>query len=104
MTYREIAAKHGVSYQNVAQACAKMRKDYFKPYSPEDVVYPKLRRWLNENRVSRAELLRRMQFGWGYSYQARVSLWFRGESFPQKETIDKILEVTGLTYEELFER
>lgn len=104
MTYREIADKYGVSKQNVAQACGKMRDNWFKPYTSDEVVYPNLLRWLNENRISRSEMLRRMGQAWGVAHQGDLTRWFRGASYPQKRTIDKLIEVTGLSYEELWER
>lgn len=104
LSYSQIAAKHGISKQTVAQACGKLRENYFAQYTEEQVVYPNLRRWLNENRVSRAEFCRRMGFGWGARNVTRVSSWFHGRYDPKKSTIDKIIEITGLSYEELFGR
>lgn len=102
MTYREIAKKHGVSYQAVAQACARRGVGHFKPYSADDVPYPYLRAWLNENQISRAEFARRLdKVPYGASME-QVSTWLRGRCYPSKKIIDKILAVTGLTYEELF--
>lgn len=103
LTYREIAKKHGVSHQAVAQACGKYAPQLFKRYTEKEVVYPNLRNWLNENKVSRRELARRMGATEVLEASGRISRWFRGMGFPQKESIDKILKVTGLTYEELWE-
>ena len=52
MSLREIAQKYGVSHQAVAQVCSKYMPGRFVPYSSEQVVYPDLRRWLNENKVA----------------------------------------------------
>lgn len=104
LTYREIAEKYGCSYQNVAQACGKQRTNYFRPYKESEVIYPKLRDWLNKNKVSRSEFGRRVGWEWTTRSIPVVSRWFAGTGFPQKETIDRILSVTGLTYEELWER
>ena len=60
MTYAEIAAKYGVSHQAVAQTCARRSACHFKPYTEKECIYPNLRKWLNENRVMRNELARRM--------------------------------------------
>lgn len=102
MTYKEIAKKHGVSHQAVAQVCAKRSPGHFKPYTQEEVVYPNLRMWLNENKVSRTEFIRRIGWETNASASAQVSGWFRGCRFPTKKIIDRFLAVTGLTYEELF--
>ena len=104
LSYTQIAKKYGCSKQNVAQACGKTRENYFAQYTEEQVVYPNLRRWLNENRVSRSEFCRRMGCGWTASNTPRISSYFRGTRVPAKPIIDKMIEVTGLSYEELWER
>lgn len=100
-TYSEIAKKYGVTKQAVAQACGRWTPERFRAYSEKAVVYPNLRRWLNENKVSRAEFSRRI--GMAHNYGATtVGNWFRGNGNPRKGDIDKFLAVTRLTYEELF--
>jgi transcriptional regulator with XRE-family HTH domain len=102
MKYREIAAKHGVSYQAVAQVCAARDEGRFRPFTEEECAYPNLRNWLNENRVMRNELARRM-FGYtGGKYTALISNWISGRNYPTKVNIDKLMSITGLTYEQLF--
>jgi predicted DNA-binding protein YlxM (UPF0122 family) len=101
LTYREIAEKYGVSYQCVAQSCARCG-GYFKPYTKDEVVYPNLRKWLNDNKVSRREFVRKMGKLPHPETQSRISDHFRGKKYPHKKTIDKYIEVTGLTYEQLF--
>ena len=101
LTYREIAEKYGVSQQTVSATCRRC-PNHFRAYKAEEVIYPNLRKWLNENKVTRQE------FAYGIGVRGRtparvVTLWFRGQRYPQKKTIDKMLEFTGLTYEELFE-
>ena len=102
MTYAEIAAKYGVSHQAVAQTCARRSACHFKPYTEKECIYPNLRKWLNENRVMRNELARRMYGNPCSTYTTRFSCWFTGRCFPTKETIDKLLAITGLTYEQLW--
>ena len=101
-TYRQIAEMYGVSVQAVAAACAIHMPGHFKPYTEKEVIYPKLRKWLNDNEVSRNEFARRMGLLPYANNSHRVSDYFRGKNYPLKETIDKMLQVTGLTYEELF--
>ena len=103
MTYREIAAKHGVSYQTVAQACSRYSPGHFRPYTAEQVIYPNLRRWLNENKVSRSEFIRRMGNVAESTSFTHVKSWFTGRHYPAKRVIDKMIEITGLTYEDLWE-
>ena len=103
LSYQQIADKHGVSIQAVCMACA-MQGGYFRPYTEDTCVYPYLRRWLNENRINRNEFIRRMGLIPRGNENIRFGLYFRGEHYPSKQTIDKMLAVTGLTYEQLFYR
>jgi transposase len=98
----EIAEMYGVSYQAVSQATAKLRNGYFKHYTEKSCVYPNLRKWLNDNKVSRSEFARRMELPPTPTNTHRISYYFTGRSYPSKATIDKFLKATGLTYEELF--
>lgn len=104
LTYTEIAKKYGVSCQAVQQACAQHMPSCFKPYTKNEVVYPHLRRWLNENEITRAEFARRLGRVPHASAISDVGKWFRDEGYPVKKTIDKIIAITGLSYEKLFER
>ncbi len=104
MTYREIAAKYGVTYQAVAQVCSKRDASHFRSIKEDECVYPNLRSWMNENKVARNELSRRM-FGNSSSVcLGRISAWLHGKCYPTKLNIDRLIAVTGLTYEQLFER
>ena len=103
LTYREIAAKYGVSHQTVAMACAKHSPGHFKPFNAKQVVYPNLRQWLNDNEVCVSEFTRRLGHIPTGGTHTTVRNWFRGEHFPTKQVIDRILMMTGLTYEELWE-
>ena len=100
----EIAKMYGVSYQTVAQVTAKRNIGYFKHYTEKNCVYPHLRKWLNDNKVTRHEFMRRMGMITSGTNATRITHYFKGRNYPTKETIDKFLQVTGLTYEELFYR
>lgn len=103
MKYRDIAGKYGVTYQAVAQACASRGSDaQFKAYAEKEVIYPYLRQWLNENKVSRSEFMRRLGVIPSGNERSYIGRWFRGINDPSKRIIDKMLTVTGLTYEQLF--
>ena len=103
MTYREIAEKYGVSHQCVAQSCAQ-GGSRFRAHTESDVVFPILRRWLNQNKVSRAEFVRRMGKIPNSGEITKLSKWLKGECAPSKMQIDRMLAVTGLTYEQFFFR
>ena len=103
MTHQQIADKFGVSRQTVAQACARYSPNRFRPYTEKEVVYPNLRKWLNDNKVCRSEFCRRLGIvGFGTAYP-NLGGWFSGVRYPNKTNIDKILSITGLTYEELWQ-
>ena len=103
LTYKEIAEKMGISHQCVAHMCGKYNPSHFRMFS-DAVIYPNLRKWLNENKVSMMEFVRRC----GYvPYNGEVSMftsWMYGRSEPKKRVIDACLKATGMTYEELFYR
>ena len=104
LTFQEIADKYGVSRQCVAKACANYCPARFIPIDEYRCIYPNVRKWMNDNKVSVAELVRRLGLG-GYSEsQVRMRNYLDGYSDPPKKTIDKLLAITGLTYEEFFER
>lgn len=98
MTYREIAAKYGVTFQSVQYACMRREGGTFRHFQPDEVIYPNLRNWLNENRVTKAELARRL----GMEPDNQIARWLSGKCNPNKNTISKFIAATGLPYEELF--
>lgn len=103
MTFQQIADKYGVSRQTVAEATC--RQGYqFRHFTKERCVYPFLRRWLNENKVSVSEFTRRMGLAGSSNSRNIYSNYFKGKQYPSKQVIDGILKVTGLTYEKLFYR
>lgn len=103
MKQREIAELFGVSKQYVSTVCAVHQPGKYIPVG-KDCVYPNLKRWMNENRVSKSEMLRRMGLERHQNNMGRLTRCIRGESQPRKDYIDKMLEVTGMTYEVMFER
>lgn len=104
LTYREIAARLGVTYQAVAQVCAKSSITQFRRITPEGCVYPALRNWMNNNFVSRNELYRRMHNGEPCIGKAPyvIADRLRGKSLWRMDEINRLLEITGMTYEQLF--
>ena len=102
-TYREIAEQYGVTFQAVACACGNSHDSKFRAWTEERCVYPNLRNWLNENKVSMNEFIRRMDALPGGNRVTAYRNYLNGKTYPQKRVIDKMLEVTGLTYEQLWE-
>lgn len=102
-TYQEIAEMYGVTHQRVAQVCCRQKDSQFRPFTKERCIYVNLRNYLNENRISLSELIRRCNNTPNGMTLGRYGQYLRGESYPNKQTIDKILAATGLTYEQLWE-
>ena len=103
LTHRQIAEQFGVSKQYVAAVCAYYDPTHFR-YIDEHCVYPNLRKWMNEHKVSRNELIRRMGLTANPKNSNRLSFYMRGENDPRKDYIDRMLKATGMTYEKLFYR
>ena len=102
LKYREIAEMYGVSCQRVAQVCSNRMDGHFRPYTEKDCIYPKLRNWLNGNKVARNELSRRVFGDSESAHCGLISSWLHGRNYPTKKNIDRLLAVTCLTYEQLF--
>ena len=100
-TYNEIAAIYGISRQRVFQILRKGNKKYFRPISNRLVKYTGLRNWMNTNKISFNELIVRV-FGYYHSeHYKRLFGCLKSGRLPIP-LIKKILEVTGLTFEECF--
>ena len=101
MKYRDIAEQLGVSYQRVAQICGKSNPSRFRPVS-DTCIYKNLKEWMNANKVSKREIIRRMGFAYHVTTEHQISSMLLGKYQPRKDYIDRLLLVTGMTYEELF--
>lgn len=93
-TYREIADAYGVSWQAVHDAC-NSKCDATK--RPRTCLWPHLADWMEDNEVGVTELAEKTGACRNTMYG-----WFSGKNNPNKVWIDKVLEVTGLSYEYLF--
>ena len=103
MNYAEIGKEFGISKQRVHQLIGNADKSKFQSFAPERCVYDGLRKYLNENKISTAELVRRMNGVCHPETCHDISKALKGSN-TTKNVIDKILCVTGLTYEEAFGR
>ena len=94
-TIREASEKYGVSYQRIQQMFpgVNRRGRNFK------CIYPNIGRWIVESRITQPV------FGEMVDVSTNtIHHYLSGEREPNKKTIDKILEVTGMTYEEAFKQ
>ena len=96
-TLQSIADTFGVSKERIRQILPGEGKSWSDDAVLSRCAYPGIARWLFENRLNYSE------FGGliGFS-QATISRWMNGVNKLNKPAIDKILEVTGLTYEQAF--
>lgn len=92
-TLQEIGNKYGITREYVRQILdVGKRKDI-----SQKIVYPGLKQYLVENKMS----VRKLSFLIGTQYQTALNT-LHGKSKPGMDVINKILQVTGLTYEEAF--
>lgn len=101
MTYQEIADIFGCSKSYVGSLLSKSEEGKFRPLTSKDCVYIGIRNWMNENKVSKTEFSRLI---YGYAHPAHINRYssiLKGHGC-FKHTIDNILSITGLTYEEAF--
>lgn len=95
LTYRQISEKYGVTYQCVYATCRNVDGTYKAKITDNGCIYPNLRKWLNADRK------RRDRF-----FQAMMGVTIRdilnGTRQPKKDVIDKMIALTGMTYEEMF--
>ena len=103
MTYEAIGKAEGISRQRVFTIIGGNVKPHFTVLTEKECVYVGIRNWLNENRMTRSGLTRAM---YGFHHADRIKKVcdaLRGAD-THKHVIDAILRVTGLTYEQAFQR
>lgn len=95
LTYREIAEKYGVSYQSVHATCCSVEGAYQMIIIERGCIYPNLRKWLNEDKNRKKRFFEQVKC-------CGIRDVLKGEKQPRKGTIDAMLRITGMTYEEMF--
>lgn len=66
-------------------------------------IYPNLLKWSIEHKCTKSIFLTRMGFEADCGNIAKLSRVLSGKQQPSKNYIDKMLQVTGLSYEMMFE-
>lgn len=103
MTYEQLAKKYGVSRQRVGQICGKYNKKRFHAVTQERCKYINLRIWMNEKHVTMCDLIEMM----GVAQTGTRAIEFRsklaGSGELSKLYIGKLMNVTGLGYDDLLE-
>lgn len=100
-TYQQIADELGVSTQ-VVSAALKKANNNFKVFTKERCIYVNIRYWLNTNRITINDFITLLGLIVCESTRWRYRRMLNGFAEPSKGDIDRILEITGLTYEQAF--
>ena len=95
-SYEDAAQKFGVTKQRLHQLLPGVGSS---TRQSNDWIYPNIKRWMKDNRLLAQNFAKLLGCG-----SATVGKYLSGKAQPNKQTIDKILEVTGMTYEEAFKR
>ena len=103
LTYEEIGEKVGISRQRVYQLIGG-EKPLFRAVNEDYCVYPNIRRYMNENRISVTQLTRLAYGDVHTSNIQRMHRLLEGSKMASKTTIDRVLWATGLPYEVAFAR
>lgn len=93
MTQKALAKEYGVSQALIQKRCGGP----YRTYSHNYVKWSGIREYMQKNDVS----TRRMSEETGITYPALYYI-LTGKHDPSKASIDKILNYTGLTYEQAF--
>jgi len=101
----EIAKEIGVSQQRVSQILATGKdKRWFHPHSPMRIVYVGLRNWMNENMVSKTAFIIKMGYCFHATTMSRYANKLKGNGSWEIDEINKLISMTGMTFEDLFRR
>ena len=102
-TVNEIARDHGVTHQAVSDGLKRIKAQRFRGWDDKRCIYKNLRQWLNDNQFGLSELVIMMGFAQSGTNTGRLRSWLKGECYPSKKNIDRLLLISGLTYEQLWE-
>lgn len=102
MSVREVAAKIGCSYQNVYTAMNTANPAYVRMAKPSSCIYPNLRKWMYENGYTQKRFMIEACGRYGGNSYKYLQSKLRGDSQLKKSDIDRILALTGMTYEVCF--
>ena len=103
LSCKEIAQKYGISHQAVYAACGSVSTIRFRKYEKKDCIWKGLRYWLNENEVTKRNLLRQMGLEYGHCNLERLNQNLKGRNDLRLSFIRKMIEITGMEFEELFQ-
>jgi predicted transcriptional regulator len=94
-TYKEVGEKFCLTHQRIQQMFPGVNR-IGRRYK---CVYPNIKRWIDENHITQPVFAEMVGV-----CSATIHHYLSGKRELNKKTIDKILEVTGMTYEEAFKQ
>lgn len=97
ISIQEIADNFGVTREYIRKITPKISTKSVRSKNLELYIYPNISRWMQKNRVCASKLSKMI----GTS-ASTVTNMLNGSVSTTKRIIDKVLEVTGMTYEEAF--
>ncbi len=101
LTYQAISDVLGISRQRAEQILHNGVSN--RVSLGKKIIYPNLLNWSIDNKCNRDEFLRRMGFAVNAGNKQKLHRVLNGDILPRKDYIDKMLQVTGLSYEKMFE-
>lgn len=101
-SYAEISRVYGISRQRVHHILGKNDERYFINIEESLVAYKGIRDWLNKNKVSFVKLCRLVYGSYHPEQRRRLKSNLTKKTPINIDTINKILDITGLTFEQAF--
>ena len=102
-TYQEIGDAFGISRQRVFQMIGAGNPKRFRKITPLQCIYKGIRKFMNDNKISLNEMTRRVYGNTTPGNYQHTRKRLNGDIEISKTHIDKLLSITGLTYEAAFE-
>ena len=96
-TYAEVGRKYMLSTETIRKMFINILDRGTKSHSRVECIYQGLGDWCEKNGYTAHSLGKKLGVGNGVMHKA-----FREKGYLRKDNIDKILELTGMTYEECF--
>lgn len=101
-TYKQIGRVYGVSKQRVHQIVSQGDVRYFHPITKERCIFNGIRNWMNANKVDVASITRKIYGNTSPTCHQKLRSYLVGKNEMRMSTIEKLLEITGLTFEQAF--
>lgn len=96
-TYEEVGRKYMLSTETIRKMFSNILDRGTRRHSRVECIYQGLGEWCEKNGYTAHSFEKKLGVGNGVMRKA-----FRGESYLRMDNIDKILDLTGMTYEECF--